>query len=132
METIRIALFTLVVAFVALLVTMQVLIRMRARALTGKPLPPIPGVIGKRIASSKRALVYFFSPQCAACRAITPRVREIGKTNDSVFAIDVSQNLDVARALGVMATPSTVEVEDGRVVGFHVGMVPPEVFARFA
>lgn len=67
-----------------------------------------------------------------ACRAITPRIRALGEKSDAVFAIDVSRDLDVARALGVMATPSTVEIEGGHIVGYHVGPIPEHVLARFA
>lgn len=118
--------------FLALVVGLQLLVRIRARALQGKPLPPVPGAIGKRLASADRGLVYFMSPQCGACRRWTPKLTELSRQGRNVFVIDVTQNLEVARALGVMATPSTIEVEQGRVVGYHVGGVPSDVLARFA
>lgn len=121
-----------VVGFFALLFGMQYLAISRAKALNGAPVPELPGATGSRIAHSKHALVYFFSPQCGACRAITPRVRTLGKNNPSVFAVDVSQDMDIARALRVMATPSTVEISDGKIVGYHIGPIPDEVMARFA
>ncbi len=40
--------------------------------------------------------------------------------------------MEVARALRVMATPSTVEISDGRIVGYHIGPIPDEVMTRFA
>lgn len=132
MGTVGILLFGVLLSFVALMVGMQVMAGMRARALTGKPVPPLPGALGRRVTSSKSALVYFFSPGCAACRSLTPRVQALGRKNTSVFAIDVMQSMDVARALSIMATPSTVEIAGGKVVGFHVGSVPEDVLARFA
>lgn len=114
-----------------LMIGMQLVVRARANALKGAALPELSGAIGRRIAASKRALVYFFSPQCGACRPITPRVKELGKSNPSVFAIDVMQDMEVARALRVMATPSTVEIEEGKIVGYHIGLIPEEVMARF-
>jgi hypothetical protein len=48
-----------------------------------------------------------------------------------VFAVDVMQDLGVAQALRVMATPSTIEIEAGKVVGYHIGSIPEEVMARF-
>jgi thiol-disulfide isomerase/thioredoxin len=122
----------LVLGFVALVVAMQVLVQVRARALAGKPLPPLPGVVGERVTRSKRALVYFFSPACGACRAITPRVRALGQKNPSVFAIDVSQSVELARALRIMATPSTVEIAEGKIVALHIGPIPADVMARFS
>jgi hypothetical protein len=31
-----------------------------------------------------------------------------------------------------MATPSAIEVQGGRVAGYHVGAIPSDVLARFA
>ncbi len=121
-----------VVAFILLVVGMQLALVRRARAMEGKPLPALPGQVGRRITAANHALVYFFSPQCGACRAITPRVRALAEHNDSVFAIDVLRETDLARALGVMATPSTVEIQGGKVVGYHIGQIPAPVMQRFA
>ncbi len=118
--------------FVALMVGMQWVVRAKANALKGGPVPDLPGAIGRKIAAQKRALVYFFSPSCGACRPITPVIRELGKKNPAVFAVDVMQDMPVARALSVMATPSTIEIEGGKIVGYHIGMVPEEVLTRFA
>lgn len=119
-------------AFLGLTVGLQVWVRSRATALTGAELPELPGAVGRRISASKHSLVYFFSPQCGACRAITPRVRKLGQSNPSVFAVDVMQDMEIARALKVMATPSTVEIDGGKIVGYHIGPIPDEVMSRFA
>ena len=118
-------------SFLLLNVGMQVLIRRRVKALQGAPVPKLPGALGLRVAQQPHALVYFFSPGCAACRAITPTVRELEKRHPGVFAVDVSRDPELARALSVMATPSTVELTSGTITGYHVGAVPPAVFARF-
>jgi hypothetical protein len=124
--------FAIVAVFVVLMFGMQFLVRYRARAMQGQPVPAISGPIGKRIASAKSALVYFMSPNCGACRAWTPKVKELSQKNHDVFVIDVSQQLEVARALNVMATPSAVEIRDGRVAGYHIGAIPADVLRRFA
>lgn len=131
MGTFGIVIAAVAIGFFALMMGMQFVIRSRAEALKGTAVPDLPGGIGKRIAASKHALVYFFSPQCGACRTITPRVRELGKSNPGVFAIDIMQDMGVAKALRVMATPSTIEIEAGKVVGYHIGLIPEEVMARF-
>ena len=118
--------------FVVLSLGLNLFIRMRAKAMQGKPLPEVPGLVGQKLARAKRALVYFMSPGCAACRPITPVVQKLSKQNANVFVIDVTTQFEVARALKVMATPSTVEVENGRVVAVHVGTLPREVMTRFA
>lgn len=115
-----------------LMVLMQTGIARPARAMQGKDVPALPGQTGRRIAGLDHALVYFFSPQCGACRMLTPRVRDLAKKSHAVFAVDVTCDMDLARALGVMATPSTVEIQNGKIVGYHVGPVPGPVLQRFA
>jgi thioredoxin 1 len=121
-----------VLGMVGLVVSMQLAMARRARAMRGKEVPTLPGGTGRRIRAHERALVYFFSPSCGACRTLTPRVRALSAKNDAVFAVDVMKDMELARALGVMATPSTVEIEGGKIVGYHLGAIPPAVFARFA
>ena len=118
--------------FVALLVGMQLVLRAHARAMQGQPVPSVPGPIGQRLAASSSALVYFMSPSCGACRPWTPKFERLGRANRNVFIVDVTQNLDVAQALRVMATPSVVEIRDGRIAGYHVGGVPSDVLNGFS
>jgi thioredoxin 1 len=118
--------------FLALLVSMNVVVRIRARALKGKPLPELPGGLGASIARARSGLVYFFSPSCAACRTLTPRLRTLAAKNKDVFVIDVTEHLDLARAMRILATPSTVEVAAGQVIDVRVGMLPAELLRRFA
>ncbi len=131
MESLGSVVAVLVFVLVGAMIAMQVAVRRRSRALTGKPLPTLPGPWAERLAGPGRKLVYFFSPSCAACRAITPRVRELAARRDGVFAIDVMQDMPLAQALGVMATPSTVEVEGGAIAAYHVGPIPAEAWARY-
>ncbi len=125
-------LFVVVAVFVTLVMGLQFLVRYRARAMQGQPVPAISGPIGRQLKSAKSALVYFMSPNCGACRAWTPKVRALSQKNHDVFVIDVSQQLEVARALNVMATPSAIEIRDGRVAGYHIGAIPLDVLQRFA
>ncbi len=122
-----------VAGFFALMALMQVMVRVRAGLLKGKPLPELPRAWQRKLQGSRGALVYFFSPGCAACRPLTPRFKEMSTRRPmSVFAVDVAQDLDLARALKVMATPSVVEIADGKVVGYHVGPPPAELMGRYA
>ena len=132
MGTILTGLLIVLGLFVALMVGMNVFVQFRARAMKGKPLPELPGKLGSSILKARSGLVYFFSPSCAACRTITPRIKDLARNNNNVFVIDVTDHLDLARAMRVMATPSTVEVASGRVIDVHVGMLPPDLLQRFA
>jgi len=129
MSTVFIIVLAVLFGFVIL---SQVLIRSRAKALEGKPLPVLPGRLGKTLASEKLALLYFMSPKCGACRPWTARFTDMSKRNTHIHVINVAQELEIARALGVMATPSTLVVKDGRIQSYHVGGVPSDVIAQFA
>jgi thioredoxin 1 len=132
MDTVAIVLGLGVLVLAGLAFGLRVFIRLRVRALRGKPAPKVSGVLGQRIAQGRPALVYFHSPGCAACRPWTPRLEQLSRKNGDVHVVDVSRNLEIARAFGVLATPSSVEVGEGRIVDCHVGPVPSEVLARFA
>jgi thiol-disulfide isomerase/thioredoxin len=121
----------LALGFVALTVGLQLVARRRAARMTGRPLPSLPGATGGRIAAAERALVYFFTPQCGACRPVTPRMKALAARGNPVFAVDATQDPGLARALGVMATPTTIEVQRGQVVGVHIGPLAREVWSRF-
>lgn len=127
----KIGLFVIVLV-VGLVVGLQVLVRSRARAMRGRPAPELTGPLGRELAGAPRALLYFFSPGCSACKPLTPRFAALRRTNPAVHLVDVAQDLEVARSFRVMGTPSVVEIADGTIVGYHVGSVPPELLARFA
>jgi hypothetical protein len=126
------AILILIAVVVAFMIGMQVLVRFRANAMRGRPLPAVPGPMGAKLAAAKSALVYFTSPSCGACRPWTPKVKELSRRNSNVFLVDITQNLEVARALSVMATPTTIEVREGQVAGVHIGVIPSDVLQRFA
>lgn len=118
--------------FFLLMVGMQLFVRFKARSQTGKAVPSLSGPLGKHVGRGRRALVYFHSPGCGACRPVTPKLRELSKRSESVFVVDVSQESETARALSVMATPSFVEIDAGKIVGHHVGMAPSDLLARYS
>ena len=120
-------------AILGLLVALQIAVRLRARFLRGKPLPELPGSWSRKLAGRTGSLLYFFSPGCAACRPLTPHFKAMGNRRpSSVFLVNVAEDLALARALKVMATPSIIEIADGKIVGYHVGPPPSDVMARYA
>jgi thioredoxin 1 len=126
-------LIAIVAAVVGLMMIMQLAIRLKVRALRGKPLPTLAAPWSKRLGGRSSALLYFFSPGCAACRPLTPRFQEMSQRQPkSVFVVNVADELALARSLGVMATPSIVEVKGGIIVDYHVGRPPEQLLARWA
>ena len=131
METFRNVVVGLVLGFVVLSIGLQVLASRQAAKLKGEALPVLPGALGQRINQSQRALIYFFTPSCPACRPVTPRMKALAEQGQPVFPVDATRAPELARALSVMAAPTTIEVQDGRVVGVHIGAIAPDVWTRF-
>jgi thiol-disulfide isomerase/thioredoxin len=113
--------------FVALSVGLQVVARRRARALVGSS-PPLPGEAGTRVSAAERALVYFFMPTCAACRAMTPRMKALADRGAPVLPVDATTQPELARAFAVMATPTTIELQRGRILKVHIGPLPAGIY----
>lgn len=123
----------IVAAVLGLMMIMQLAIRLKVRALRGKPLPALMGLWSKRLDGQSSSLLYFHSPGCAACRPLTPRFQEMSQRRpNSVFVVNVADDLQLAQALGVMATPSIVEITNGVIANYHVGRPPEQLMVRWA
>jgi len=121
--------FLLIVAVLALLLLgVQVWARIKAGRMRGSLVPRLEGKLGRVLESGKPALIYFHSPGCRACSAMTPMVRDLQKERDDVFEINAAAEMETARAFGIMATPTTVSVSGGRVVDVVLGPRPREAF----
>lgn len=87
----------------------------------GKDAPELSGKYDKAVRSGEKALFYFYSNSCGACKPMTPVVKELSENNRNCFLVDVQNDMVTPGAFGVMATPSTVVVEDGKIKDFLVG-----------
>lgn len=68
-----------------------------------------------------KLLVYFYSPNCNACRYQGPVVENLRNKNYNTLSIDVSRDLQLARVFGVMGTPSIALMKENHIVDFFVG-----------
>ncbi len=112
---------SLIIAFVLFVVGMRVFMVMRIKRREGKPVPELPGKLGRAARGRGLSMFYFYSPQCGPCKAMTPVVKSM---RGDVFAVDITKDMDVARKFGVMATPTTVLVKQGVVQQILVGPQP--------
>ncbi|MDC7225321.1 MAG: thioredoxin family protein [Spirochaetales bacterium] len=94
----------------------------------GKAAPSLSGSYGKAVKNKKTSLFYFYSPQCGACKTMTPIVAKYTKNNSRCFKIDITKDRATASAFGIMATPSTAIVENGIIKDFIVGPRPLSEF----
>jgi thioredoxin 1 len=117
--------------FAALLISLQLVIVINSRRRRGRRILGVGGPLGEAVNSGDRVLAYFYSTSCAECKAQTPIIDTLQKEYHNIFKVDVAEHFEAARAFGVLATPTTVMVDQGKVVDVYVG-TRTEAFFRDA
>ena len=108
-------------AVLLVLVLLQILPLVRARAMRGKPAPGLTENLLPMQQRTDRMLIYFWSPSCAQCQNMTPVIDELMRSRDDIVKVNAREARDVARSYHVMATPTLVLVQGGRVEKVLVG-----------
>lgn len=112
---------SIVIAAVVLLLIFQWRTLQRAKQCQGKPAPDT-FTVDNGIDAARR--VYFFhSAQCGPCKAISPLVDQLRQEYPNLIKVDVMENLELAQAFGIAATPSFIVVCDGIVSEVKLGGV---------
>ena len=116
MELLKVFLIA-VAGVILLMLSVQLFARWRAKKLVGKELTEF----------GKNVVVYFYSPSCGACQRMNPVIDELSK-KVKVKKVDVSnrEGLQIASQLGVLGTPTTVVVKDGKVKRAFLGFKKAE------
>ncbi len=111
----------IVLTIVGFFVFMQLFFWISGFLKRGKKIENINGEVGRRIQSGNRLLLYFYSPTCGACKPMTPIIDKMKKEFKDIFSINLAKDMKTARAFGVMGTPATVIVEQGKIKKFVLG-----------
>lgn len=118
------ALGYLALIVLGLFLSMQWWMKLKAQRVSGQPLPEIEGEMAERLMKRGKVLIYFFSPRCRPCRAMTPVIDRLSKEHDNVFKIDVSEDVETARKFHVMATPTIMVISPTMIEQVVLGAVP--------
>ena len=72
-----------------------------------------------------KGVSFFFAPNCRPCAMVEPVVRKLSKELKGVkfVKVDVSKRPELARSLGILATPTIIVVKDGRILDVLVGPI---------
>ncbi|MEQ1567288.1 MAG: thioredoxin family protein [Myxococcota bacterium] len=101
---------------------LQIAIGLRAKAITGKPLPAdLPEPLRTTLGTGLH-LVYVWSPTCGPCKVMAPTVDALVREGAPVIKLDASRDPETCMKLGVMGTPTTLVVRDGVVADVMMGM----------
>jgi thioredoxin 1 len=71
--------------------------------------------------NKEKLLIYFYSPNCSACRYQSPIIENLKKQNFNTLSVDISKDLQLARVFGIMGTPSIALMKGNLVKEFFVG-----------
>lgn len=114
-----------VAAVISLIVLLLVLLQpdmwWRSKRQVGQPAPVATALAGRAPGENERALFYFFSRNCAACKSMSRLVNELKARYDRIYAIDVAGHSQPARDLGLLATPTASIIENGHIVQLRLG-----------
>ncbi|CUS77465.1 Thioredoxin [Candidatus Kryptonium thompsonii] len=126
--------FYILVGVLLFFILMNLSVVLRAKLKKGRLVPNIGEEIGRAIDKGEKVILYFYSPTCSACKVQTPIIDKLinsGNGKAKIFKIDVSRDVNVALKLGVMGTPSTVVIENGKIKEFLVGVKSENILRRF-
>ncbi len=85
-------------------------------------------IVGKEYrAFGDNIILYFYSPSCGMCRKMEPIIESISK-KFKVRKIDISDEVGfkIAKELGILGTPTTVIIKDGKIAKVFLGVQPEE------
>jgi len=100
---------------------MRLFVWINGKLKKGKEIPSFAGEIGERIQKGDKLLLYFYTPSCGACKAMTPVVEEMMKKKNNVYKINLSKDYDIGKIFGVMGTPATIVVNDSKIDQYILG-----------
>ena len=74
------------------------------------------------------ALVDFYAEWCGPCKMLGPVLESIGSNRDGVeiLKINVDENNDLARSLGIMSIPTLLFYHKGQLLGRTMGFMNEE------
>ncbi|MDA3941295.1 MAG: thioredoxin family protein [Spirochaetia bacterium] len=113
----------IVLGLIAAFFLLQFSMGLKMRMKKGKSVPDMNGAHGRMVKNGSKVMMYFFSPNCRACKSITPIIRSLSKKHKNVFSINITKDMDTARKLGILGTPSIVLVESGIIKEFMAGAI---------
>ncbi|WP_457568821.1 thioredoxin family protein [Desulfurobacterium sp.] len=114
------AFFFIAFLYLSFIILLRIYWGFKSKRMRGKPLPLLDGEFARL--KKGKGLVYFYSPTCQPCKAMEPIIKKLVKdAKIKVVRVNVTEKPELARKFGVLATPSEILVEDGKIVKVILG-----------
>ncbi len=114
--------FVLFVAYVVFIFGIRIYWSFKSKRMKGQEIPEIPEF--QRLKRGK-GVIYVYSPNCKPCKFVDPVVKKLSKELKGVHFVKVNamEKPEIVRKLGVLATPSLIITESGKVKEVLIGPV---------
>ena len=114
--------FVLFVAYVLFIIGIRVYWAFKSKRMKGQEIPDLPAF--QRLKKGK-GVIYVHSPNCRPCKFVDPVVKKLSKELKGVHFVKVNamEKPEIVRKLGVLATPSLIITENGKVKEVLIGPV---------
>ncbi len=115
--------FVIFIFYIVFVLGLRFLWRWRSKKMVGQEIP-YPDTTFNRLRRGK-GFIYFSSPKCKPCKLVDPIVKKLSKELKGihVIKIDVTKEPEKARAFGILATPSIIITENGKIKEVLMGPV---------
>jgi len=117
-------------AFAAALLLSALVTRLQTWWMRRHPVPDLDRVLPEAL-QHETLVIYFHSPHCAHCRALTPLIERLRASGHPILMVDVQQRPEVARALRVVDTPTLVRLRRARIEAVLLGAQAEAKIRRF-
>ncbi len=104
-----------------LFIIVQIAILAYTRKQLGREVENLKGAVGEAVRTGERVVAYFYAPSCSVSRTQTPIIDKLAVELQNVYSIDITEEFETARAIGVHTTPTIVIFEGGEIRDFLVG-----------
>ncbi len=117
-------------AFAGALLLSALVSRLQRWAMRRRPVEDLERVLPEAREYETLA-VYFYSPQCGHCHALTPLMERLHEEGRRLVLVDVRERPEVALALGVAGTPTLVRIRGRRIDDVLIGAQGETKIRRF-
>lgn len=110
----------IVLSLVAVAIGLQLFLRHKALRSKGQSATLLKSALPD-LNMQETSLVYCFSPTCGPCKAMLPAIDELATDHPNVHKLDITRHTELARDIGIRATPTTLLIEDGKISDIMLG-----------